>query len=53
MDSAGSGRDRFRFIYVWDFSNHLRSLPGAARGAALDAQDALTGALGRAILAAA
>jgi hypothetical protein len=38
---------------AWDFSNHLRSLPGAARGAALDAQDALTGALGRAILAAA
>jgi hypothetical protein len=38
---------------AWDFSNHLRSLPGPARGAALDAQDALTGALGRAILAAA
>ena len=36
---------------AWDFSNHLRTLEGVGREAALDAQDALTGALGRAILA--
>lgn len=36
---------------AWDFSNHLRSLPTLLRDAALDAQDSLTGALGRAILA--
>lgn len=35
---------------AWDFSNHLRGLSGLARQAALDAQDAVTGALGRAIL---
>src|SRR5271169_6928197 len=38
---------------AWDFANHLRILPGIARDAALGAQDALTGALGRALLAAA
>lgn len=37
---------------AWDFANHLRGLAGVARDAALDAQDAITGALGRAILAA-
>jgi hypothetical protein len=35
---------------AWDFANHLRSLTGLTRAAALSAQDALTGALGRAIL---
>ena len=35
---------------AWDFAGHLRGLPGFARPFALDAQDALTGALGRAIL---
>jgi hypothetical protein len=38
---------------AWDFANHLRSLTGLTRDAALSAQDALTGTLGRAILAAA
>lgn len=36
---------------AWDFANHLRGLSGVVRQAALDAQDAVTGALGRAILA--
>lgn len=36
---------------AWDFADHLRGLAGISRDAALDAQDALTGALGRAILA--
>jgi Family of unknown function (DUF5995) len=36
---------------AWDFSNHLRSLAGLARDAALGAQDTMTGALGRALLA--
>jgi hypothetical protein len=36
---------------AWDFANHLRSLPGLSRDTAISAQDALTGALGRAILA--
>jgi hypothetical protein len=36
---------------AWDFANHLRVLTGLNRDAALAAQDALTGALGRAILA--
>jgi hypothetical protein len=36
---------------AWDFANHLRSLPGFRRDTAISAQDALTGALGRAILA--
>jgi hypothetical protein len=36
---------------AWDFADHLRGLNGQVRQAALDAQDALTGALGRAILA--
>ncbi|HTY84601.1 MAG TPA: DUF5995 family protein [Silvibacterium sp.] len=36
---------------AWDFANHLRTLDGLGRDAALNAQDALTGALGRAILA--
>jgi Family of unknown function (DUF5995) len=38
---------------AWDFANTLRNLPGLGRDAGLSAQDALTGALGRAILAAA
>ncbi|MGA8161643.1 MAG: DUF5995 family protein [Acidobacteriaceae bacterium] len=37
---------------AWDFASHLRGLSGASRDAALSAQDALTGALGRAILVA-
>jgi hypothetical protein len=36
---------------AWDFANHLRDLTGPAQSAALAMQDALTGALGRAILA--
>jgi hypothetical protein len=36
---------------AWDFSNNLRGLSALSRDAALNAQDALTGALGRAILA--
>jgi hypothetical protein len=35
---------------AWDFSSHLRDLSGAIRQAALDAQDQITGVLGRAIL---
>jgi len=35
---------------AWDFANHLRDLSGVVRQAALDAQDQITGALGRAIL---
>jgi len=35
---------------AWDFANHLRILPGIGRDAALCAQDAMTGALGRAIV---
>ena len=35
---------------AWDFANHLRELPDALRLTALDAQDQITGALGRAIL---
>jgi hypothetical protein len=35
---------------AWDFANHLRDLSGALRQAALDAQDQVTGVLGRAIL---
>ncbi len=35
---------------AWDFASHLRDLNGLVRQAALDAQDAITGALGRAIL---
>jgi len=38
---------------AWDFANHLRTLNPLSRDAALGAQDALTGALGRAILVAA
>jgi hypothetical protein len=38
---------------AWDFANQLRSLAGLARDAALTSQDALTGVVGRAILAAA
>jgi len=38
---------------AWEFNNHLRGLSALARGFALRAQDSLTGALGRAILAAA
>jgi Family of unknown function (DUF5995) len=36
---------------AWDFANHLRDLTGLTRDAAISAQDATTGALGRAILA--
>lgn len=36
---------------AWDFADHLRGLDGAGQAAALAGQDALTGALGRAILA--
>ena len=35
---------------AWDFANQLRTLAGPARAVALTMQDALTGALGRAIL---
>ena len=35
---------------AWDFANHLRILPRIGRDAALCAQDAMTGALGRAIV---
>ncbi|MFZ1085856.1 MAG: DUF5995 family protein [Terracidiphilus sp.] len=35
---------------AWEFANHLRSLSGITRYAALSAQDSLTGVLGRAIL---
>ena len=35
---------------AWDFANHLRDLSGIAHDTALDIQDTLTGALGRAIL---
>jgi len=36
---------------AWDFANHLRGLSGISRDAALGVQDALTGTIGRAILA--
>ena len=36
---------------AWGFADQLRGLTGVAKDAALDAQDAVTGALGRAILA--
>lgn len=36
---------------AWDFADHLRGLAEPARDVALSAQDALTGALGRSILA--
>ena len=36
---------------AWGFAGHLRGLTGLVREAALDAQDTMTGALGRAILA--
>lgn len=35
---------------AWDFANHLRGLRGMAYDTALDMQDAITGALGRAII---
>lgn len=35
---------------AWDFADHLRILPEASRDVALNAQDKMTGALGRAIL---
>jgi len=38
---------------AWDFANQLRSFAGITRDGALSTQDALTGVLGRAILAAA
>jgi len=36
---------------AWNFADHLHSLDGLPQDVALDTQDALTGALGRAILA--
>ena len=36
---------------AWDFASHLRSLDGLNHDVALNSQDAITGALGRAILA--
>jgi len=36
---------------AWDFSGHLRNLDNISRAVALATQDAMTGALGRAILA--
>jgi hypothetical protein len=36
---------------AWSFADHLRGLTGLSRDAALYAQDSMTGALGRAILA--
>lgn len=38
---------------AWGFADHLRTLTGVSRDAALNSQDALTGALGQAIFAAA
>jgi hypothetical protein len=35
---------------AWDFANHLRDLSGPIRQGALDAQDQITGVLGRAIV---
>ena len=35
---------------AWDFADHLRALSGLTRDVALNAQDKMTGALGRAIL---
>jgi len=35
---------------AWDFADHLRSLTGTTRDAALTAQDQVTGALGRSLL---
>ncbi|MGA8728868.1 MAG: DUF5995 family protein [Terracidiphilus sp.] len=37
---------------AWDFADHLRALAGPSRAVALSTQDAMTGALGRSILAA-
>ena len=36
---------------AWDFANHLRGLPGVGRAVAMNAQDQMTGVVGRAILA--
>ena len=36
---------------AWEFANQLRDLTGLTRDAAIASQDAMTGALGRAILA--
>jgi len=38
---------------AWDFADHLRGLDGLARSFALEAQDKVTGALGRSLLVAA
>ena len=35
---------------AWDFADHLRSLAGIPRAAALEAQDQMTGVLGRSLL---
>lgn len=35
---------------AWNFADHLRSLAGVARAVALDAQDKLTGVIGRSLL---
>src|SRR5579863_2085728 len=35
---------------AWNFADHLRNLPGVSRDVALDAQDKLTGVIGRSLL---
>jgi hypothetical protein len=35
---------------AWDFADHLRDLSGVARAVAIDAQDKLTGVIGRSLL---
>ncbi len=35
---------------AWDFADHLRSLGGVSRGTALEAQDKLSGVIGRSLL---
>ena len=36
---------------AWDFADHLRGLTSVPQGVAMDAQDQMTGVIGRAILA--
>jgi hypothetical protein len=36
---------------AWDFADHLRGLTGLSRTVALNAQDQMTGVIGRAVLA--
>jgi hypothetical protein len=38
---------------AWEFADHLRGLEGVSRDPALEAQDKLTGVIGRALLLAA